>query len=280
MADNQIKLFENKEKLLEEATKLAEKVEIIALRKPTKLYYITRYFVAVYESRYGEIPIQVWNEYRNALDHYFRHITHNAPPDKSELHLYKMEGHLQRAALDVLKLLCHRTQDSIKQERESYSPAVLRLVADGSFLSGLTESLTEAEKHLLQAKVFDQKLGSGAQHDDEVLSMYLDAAFSFDRIKLNFLSQASEIEKAQVNHDSIAKNAKHLSFFEEYGVHAFFYLTVFLFGAFIKDPLVTFAKKEYKSIVEYHQLRTSSKQEIVSSSDQKVIKKTTPSMTK
>ena len=71
----QINIFDTKEELLAEAQKQAQRVEEFNLKKATKLYFLARYFVAVYESRFSQIPIQVWNEYRNALDHYFRYLT-------------------------------------------------------------------------------------------------------------------------------------------------------------------------------------------------------------
>ena len=117
MATEQLMIYENKNDLLSAAEKQSSKVEK-NYKHSTYLYFIARYFVSVYESRHGEIPIGVWNEYRNAIDHFFRFLTNekgNINNQGVPCQLEKMEGHLQRAALDIMKILCHRTQENIKK---------------------------------------------------------------------------------------------------------------------------------------------------------------------
>ncbi|MBE0491312.1 MAG: hypothetical protein IBX44_03560 [Sulfurospirillum sp.] len=92
-----IEIFKTKDELLQKAGEQSNKVEE-KYKQSIFLYFIARYFVSVHEAKFGTIPIQVWNEYRNALDHFFRNLTNNDPA-----HIGKMEGHIQRAVLDILK---------------------------------------------------------------------------------------------------------------------------------------------------------------------------------
>lgn len=66
------------------------------------LYYMTRYWVAVHEARYQEVPLQVWNEYRNAFDHFSRLMTAAGATveekiQNDERNSQKIESHILRA---------------------------------------------------------------------------------------------------------------------------------------------------------------------------------------
>jgi hypothetical protein len=108
-------------KTSEDLLKFADEYSIKAsegFASSLKLYFIARYFVAIVECRFYQVPIQVWNEYRNALDHFFRDMT-----DPSHNHKRKMESHLLRASLDVIKLFCHYSIDrltALKKESEHH----------------------------------------------------------------------------------------------------------------------------------------------------------------
>jgi hypothetical protein len=65
------------------------------LKDAVYLYFLTKQAASIYEAKIQYLPLQVYNEMRNALDHYFRAVISK---DKSRLsHIGKMEGHLQRA---------------------------------------------------------------------------------------------------------------------------------------------------------------------------------------
>ena len=98
--------FETLDELKASVNEQVGAVTDVNLQHSTRLYLYTRYFVVVFESRYGAIPIQVWNEYRNALDHFFRFQLDGGASEAQD-HMQKMDGHLQRAALDILKIFCH-----------------------------------------------------------------------------------------------------------------------------------------------------------------------------
>ena len=180
---NNIVIFQNKEELLIQARKQADKVDK-AQQHSVYLYFITRYFVSLFEGRFGKIPIQVWNEYRNALDHYFRHLT-----NQDTKNLAKMEGHLQRAALDIMKIYCHKVQDKLLEQKAGYKTEVLHLVDNGSFYSKLVQGISSSEELFVQAKIDDSSLGEDAKTNQDILNKYIEALFAYDTIDRNFIKR-------------------------------------------------------------------------------------------
>ena len=49
------------------------------LKSSVYYYTIARYLVALFEAHSYSLPIQVWNEYRNSLDHLIRSFLTNDP---------------------------------------------------------------------------------------------------------------------------------------------------------------------------------------------------------
>lgn len=236
---NQILIYKTKAELSAAAQNQADKVTD-PFKQPTYLYFIARYFVAVFECRFGEIPVQVWNEYRNALDHFFRHLTNNEVAGKAPCkQIEKMEGHLQRAALDVIKINCHRTQDSVREFNKSYKPEVIRLVDNGSFFTYLLEETAKAELFFEKAKIYDNHLGETAGQDKEVLDKYLEAVYVFDALKIKLIGKVKELEKANLTYNSIQDKASKGSIKHHFLVHVAAYLLmgvlVYLFHPVIKE---------------------------------------------
>jgi hypothetical protein len=217
---NQIEIFKNKEELIQKAEESSLKVDDSNFKDSTYLYFIARYFVSVYEAKFGVIPIQVWNEYRNALDHFFRSLT-----NPNSTHLKKMQGHLQRAVLDVLKLYCHSVQDQVRKLKDDFKPEVLRLVDNGNFSKQLDISIKESEELFILAKVMDNSLGDNSHTNKEIVSKYLDAVFSFDNIYRNIIEKAEDITNAKNNHSSIRNKAEKGSFKEHMKTHYIFYIS-------------------------------------------------------
>lgn len=235
---SQLHIYSTRDELLEAANEQAQSTLPIYLES-TKLYFIARYFVAIYESRYGEIPIQVWNEYRNALDHFFRHLTNinnrnTLDTNDEDNNLHKMECHLQRAALDILKLLCHKTNETVEQKKVEYSVPVMRLVDNGKFLIKINDDLNKAVKLFETAKVSDLKLGGDAASNAKVLEIYLNAAFAFDAIKLTLSEKNNDILSAQESYNSISSRASNLSL----SAQLFIAFTILLIGL-VAGPYAT-----------------------------------------
>jgi len=163
--------FETVDELDRAADQVSNKAPI-EYRHSTYLYFIARYFVAVYEASFGEIPIQVWNEYRNALDHFFRYLTL-----KDNGQIKKMEGHIQRAVLDITKLFCHRSSESLDKilDKENY----LRTLDDGLFYVDILKKKAEAKDLYIYAKINNDKLGEHSETDKEVIRRYLEPCFKY-----------------------------------------------------------------------------------------------------
>lgn len=217
----QLKLFQSKEELFKEAENnisLAPE----GLKNAIKFYYVSRYFVAIYESRYQEVPIQVWNEYRNALDHFFRHLTAGGNLESLEdvtTHPKKMEGHLQRAALDVLKIFSHKSHDSVLTLKKEHNPKILKLVDNGLFIKNLNDEIHRATSLFELAKVSDSCLGNDSVKNNQVLEMYLDAAFAFDQLQCQIIDKTHDINHASEQYEQIHSHAHNHSFFQGITIH-------------------------------------------------------------
>lgn len=233
------RLFSNTEELIEAAKKAAKNSDP-EFNQSVQLYFIARYFVSLYEARYGSIPIQVWNEYRSALDHFLRSQIGNL--DKA--HLKKMEGHLQRAALDILKILVHSTLDSVKEWKNTFSVEIYELVDNGSFRPMLIYQESEARTSFEIAKISDAKLGEDAHYNNEILALYLEASFKADDLKLMLIGRQNDFIQAKLQYDSIHGCAHNLSIWEHYKVHILFYagwsVTMYFLTPWIKAFLKSF----------------------------------------
>lgn len=188
--------------------KLCEAAEESSLRAPDDfrhsvyLYYIARYLVAVYESKFSELPIQVWNEYRNALDHFMRHLSKsNDDPHGLGRHLGKMEGHLQRAVLDVSKLLCVHCHDAIDAEIKHWGRDVLELMEGGDFYANTTKSLREVTELFEVAKINDSRLGHNSDVNRKVIDRFIESFFKFDAIHRALIMKGAVLSKAKAKLD-------------------------------------------------------------------------------
>lgn len=188
-------IFDSKEKL-EEAASLIAADAPEGLRQPTYLYFLARFLVIFYEVNFAELPVQVWNEYRNALDHYFRSLTGKDKEEASK-HLAKMEGHLQRAVLDICKLSCHRTEGRFADALLSENQQALRLVDNGEFYLQVNELFKKAKNAFVSAKAWDLQLGDGASLDRTIVGKYLEAFYSYRNAELFLECSRSKIVTAE-----------------------------------------------------------------------------------
>ncbi|MDO8413866.1 MAG: hypothetical protein Q7S51_08785 [Gallionellaceae bacterium] len=169
------------------------------------LYFIARYLVVVYEVSFGQIPIQVWNEYRNAIDHHMRHITKRLS-DTTD-HVKKMEGHMQRAVLDISKIFGHDTMDMLNSNLEGLHKPSLIMIDNGTFLSNLENSFEDAKSAFINAKVLDVSLGDDAKHNSSIIGLYLDAVYSFTDIQRTIRNRRNDISDAKVRYDAMHKKS-------------------------------------------------------------------------
>ena len=173
-------------------------------KRTVELYYIVRYFVVLYESTASKLPIQVWNEYRNALDHFVRHLTPTDDISKEDQHqhLQKMEGHIQRAVLDISKFLCLYYIDFYNNIKNKDA---LSLVTDGSLLTDIETTYIKSREKLKNAKALDSNLGEDASLNTEVLKNYCDAVFSYKEIEDLYNQNLQKITKSQTKYNMLYK---------------------------------------------------------------------------
>lgn len=157
------------------AAKLAEENKDLA--DVITLYFMVKQAVALYEARINYLPVQIFNEMRNALDHYARalvNFSQNKPYENNkQYHIDKMSGHLQRALLDVIKLTCADMVVEIERSHSRASAKVLGIVNNGEYIREITKRLIDAEQCLVDAKLSEHRLGSGG--DGVVTEKYLSA---------------------------------------------------------------------------------------------------------
>lgn len=167
--------------------------------EPTvQLYYIARYMVSAFEARDQTLPLQIWNEYRNAFDHFARHLTatDDILKEDKHRHLNKMEGHIQRAVLDICKFLCIYFDDYYKQQVLCKSH-FLAHVSDGELLERANNIYVQAQAFLLKAKQADSNLGEEASTNSEIVKLYCDAVFEFMKIETLHRKNNKNIVKAR-----------------------------------------------------------------------------------
>lgn len=152
-------------------TQLLEKARMVALqaqapyKQIVEVYYIARYFMSWFESRETpEVPIQVWNEYRMAMDHFMRSLT--SGEEENEAQLRRMDAHLQRAALDVLKLLFTSMSDNCNDFFQGYSARTLNTLESGEFRTESTKLRARAQLQYHDAKLMDSESKASGSFDE------------------------------------------------------------------------------------------------------------------
>lgn len=193
-------MIADKDELMEVAWRKA-KLAPPEFQNMVSYYYVSRYFTSLFEARNHSIPIQVWNEYRNALDHFFRAITVSDDKKESEIPDYKfMEAHVLSATLDILKLFCHRELEYTQEELGSYSKKVWLSVNNGEAYFSIKDALNNALAEFDNAKV----VGSD-ETSDIALDLYLTAAFKTMAVKNIALDLLPELHQASRSESNIIK---------------------------------------------------------------------------
>lgn len=166
-------------------------------RAMVSLYFVSRYFTVLFEARYGEIPLQVWDEYRKALDHFMQSLTQEKDTIKHS-QLRKMEDHLFRAAVDILKMFCHRGIKDIEKELGAYSKKVWLSLNNGDIYHQISLNLYESVSEFEKAKL----TGLGDEQSFSSLSVYLSPAFKLVNTRdmlQEALPELHQLEKLESN---------------------------------------------------------------------------------
>lgn len=204
------------EELLLEAEKRSNQAPDL-YKGSVRLYFFARFLVSVFEARNHQIPIQVWNEYRNALDHYMRFLTSEnyttvlTDPEVLPPQIKEMQGHLQRAVLDISKLACHANSEWVEEKLREHEPSVLRLVDNGDYFVEVNQLRAEAEKLFIRAKCEDKFLGESRNHNKQIVEMYLDAVFVFEKTRSLLVAKEADINRAYQTHRGLLSTGANIS---------------------------------------------------------------------
>lgn len=164
-------------------------------------YHIARYLVAIYQSRYKKVPVQVWNEYRSALDHMMRyygnsdcHLTIIIENGNEECknQILAAERHMLRAALDACKYLCIDSDDLTKDLIKIFRRNMFQCKLLNIDFSSLAKRREEARVKNLRASTMDFGLGNSISSDKDVLNLYLIAFFDYNDL-------VKEMRKLQID---------------------------------------------------------------------------------
>lgn len=152
----------------------------LELKDAVFLYFLTKKAMALYEAQMNYLPLQIYNEMRNALDHYMRAIvvleSKGQGSSRRQDHVKKMTAHLQRALLDIIKITCASMVDKISSTHQQIGEKSLSLTQNGEYIKKITELQMSAEKDLVLAKSQEHSLGDGAE--ESVRLAYLSALTS------------------------------------------------------------------------------------------------------
>lgn len=209
--------FEN---LIEKAKNQSELVPE-SLRRTVYLYYLSRYLLSLYEVTFSEIPDQVLNEYRNGLDHLMRFLSSGDDISQDDKHrnLSKMEGHMQRALLDLCKHYAYGTENWVDEFEKSWGGMeVLSLVSNGEFVRKWGEMRQFIHDPFMAAKTEDSYLGEDASSNNDIVEQYLSVAKECRQLRKFGESNRGNIAQAVNQRDTIANKGKNLSIAVQIGI--------------------------------------------------------------
>lgn len=110
---------------------------------------------------------------------------------------------MQRALLDIMKILCHREAEWIKGQTLSFSNDALGMVNNGQFSTELWTRRETAERFFIKAKSVDCNLGEDSRHNDEVLQEYMRAVFAYEQARDYLVEHTPAINHAVAEHSKI-----------------------------------------------------------------------------
>lgn len=212
-------------------------IESVGLTQDAKLepsiyyYTISRALVAVFEANSYKLPVQVWNEYRNSLDHIMRAAMANDETAK-EKQLNSSRGHLLRACLDITKLLCTYTDDWFKGLKKSKAYFSYSLVDNGNFLRDLEHQYAIARNLMITAKTHDMHLGNDSTKDDAIVDLYLDAYFAYKKLETMFYEKQGSSVVSTISYYLLYIKANWVTFLFSAGGKVLAALIIFLIGRY------------------------------------------------
>jgi len=164
-------LFDHPDLIIEKANEYATKSFFPESEKEMPFYYfIIKHLSAVHQSRFGTIPVQIYNEHRMALDHLFRAKANN---DASQIK--SVVEHLCRAVLDMVKLNCDGLQEQINKKQSAVPKKALGLISNGDYIKSYNRNQNEAENALNSARCEEDKIGRDIEVNKKVINLFVRA---------------------------------------------------------------------------------------------------------
>ena len=172
------KLAESLGNFLEGPGRLTESLtgECSKYKETVRIYFILKQISAMYEAESKRLPIQVFNEMRNALDHFIRSLIHPEDVNRESENIQQMNRHIQRAFLDTSKILCAFYDESSKEKHSRFSNEAIGYVQEGDYQKEFTRLQVMAHEMYTDAKLLDYSLGSDGE--ESVRDAYINAVIA------------------------------------------------------------------------------------------------------
>lgn len=159
-------------------------------------YFLLKQLSSLWECESKALPLQVFNEMRNALDHFYRSLIILSGERQEADQLKKMKDHLQRAILDVAKILCAHYSDTIAKRTREIGEKTLGFVDSGEFIKNLTRRQHDAHHAYMVARRSDAKICPNHENQDVMLD-YLKAVIAHKEMYDYYAKHTPQIRWAQ-----------------------------------------------------------------------------------
>ncbi len=178
------------EEFIKEPAELSKNVDKES-QESVFLYFCIKQVIALYEMECQALPIQVFNEFRSAFDHHQRLLVY-----KDNIHVNKINSHLQRAFLDIIKMTCIFYFERTITINNKFSKTAITYLDSGDYIKNFTTIQNRCSKLLKDAKCNDYLLGNDPNKNKKVRNSYINALlahkalFSYQEEHIPLLTRA------------------------------------------------------------------------------------------
>ena len=110
---------------------------------------------------------------------------------------------MKRAALDIIKLNCHISDQWLDDEISKYHTSAQLFIDNGTFIESFQKQREEVKNIFLQAKAEDYNFGIDSITNKKILALYIDAAIAYEELMEMIKSRTSDLLKAQTRYQEI-----------------------------------------------------------------------------
>lgn len=160
-----------------------------------------KHMVVELEADDNEFPVEILNEVRAILNHLAKcFLLEDDKPDNYEeqisVQVHDAKVHLKRAFIDCYKYGCISSEDYYLSFQHQMRNVDLTIIDNGVFSSKLTQSYTNAQEAIKQAKKAELDAMSSAT-EEEIYSLYQNAYIAYDEVRCLIKEKNKEIENAR-----------------------------------------------------------------------------------